>query len=211
MRYIDLHTHVLFDVDHGIQSHEDYSRMICLYREAGFDTVVFTPHQNHPLVRTREENIPSSFETAGEEAKSMGITTYLSRELYVEDQLDVKVRPLNGIYVLVEFNPDRRPVHLEQKLERLEDEGYELIIAHIERYKWLSPKSDDIRMFMNHGCWLQVNVKGIEDKSAKPYLKKGLVHIIASDNHGDETLPSRLRRALDDNPDVLQRMQNLEL
>lgn len=59
------------------------------------------------------------------------------------------------------------------------------------------------------GCLLQSNVEAVENGDALPYLKHDLIDIIATDNHGDETLPVRLVQTLSDWPQVAQRMENL--
>jgi protein-tyrosine phosphatase len=59
------------------------------------------------------------------------------------------------------------------------------------------------------GCLLQTNVEAVESELSLPYLELGLIDVIATDNHGDETLPSRLVDAIEKWPSVGRSMQNL--
>ena len=207
MRYMDFHTHVLFGIDHGVKEEGTYERLISEYGKAGFSVVALTPHIYHPDVHTNTGSIRGNFAKAEEIASRYGVKVVLGSELYIDSQLDVRSLPVAGRFALCEFPPDRKPAGLEAKLGRLASSGLVPVIAHVERYRWLSPEG--LRIFADCGALVQVNVAHVEDNTARKYLDSGLVDLIASDNHGDASLPMRLRNALDDNYDVLCRMQGI--
>ncbi len=211
MNLLDLHSHLLFGVDHGVQTRDQYRALLLEYKRNGIDTLVFTPHLFHPTVKTKVENIRENFRLATEDARKVGIHTVLGAELYLGSQLEVKTIPIGGRYALVEFPVSGRPIALERKLQQLVDQGLEPIIAHVERYPWLKPQSETFEMFKDIGAWIQVNVSGIENRTAMPYIQRDLVDIIADDNHGDRTLPKRLRHCLDAYPGICSRMESLGL
>ena len=211
MNLLDLHSHLLFDVDHGVQTRNLYRALLLEYRKAGINTLVLTPHLFHPTVKTKVENIRENFALAKEDASKVGIRTVLGAELYLGSQIEVKTIPIGGRYALVEFPVSGRPVGLDRKLKQLLDQGLEPIIAHVERYPWLRPDGETFSMFKDIGAWIQVNVSGIENKTAMPYIQRDLVDIIADDNHGDRTLPGRLRACLDAYPEICARMESLDL
>lgn len=211
MRLLDLHSHLLFGVDHGVQTREQYLDILPGYQKAGISTIVLTPHLFHPTVKTNVSNIRTNFHIAKEDAAKYGIRTILGAELYLGSQLDVKTIPIAGRYALVEFPVSGKPIGLDRKLQQLLDQNLEIIIAHVERYPWLKPNDQTFNMFKDMGAWIQVNVSGIEKKTALPYIKLDLVDIIADDNHGDKTLPSRLRACLDAYPQIRSRMESLDI
>ncbi|MGP1508150.1 MAG: CpsB/CapC family capsule biosynthesis tyrosine phosphatase [Sphaerochaeta sp.] len=211
MNFLDLHSHLLFDVDHGVQTRELYRALLTEYSKYGINTLVFTPHLFHPTVKTKVENIRKNFALASEDAAKVGIKTVLGAELYLGSQLEVRTIPIGGRYALVEFPVEAMPIGLDRKLQQLVEQGLEPVIAHIERYRWLTPKSKTVDMFKDIGAWIQVNVSGIENKTALPYIRQNLVDIIADDNHGDMTLPGRLRACLDAYPAICSRMETLDL
>ena len=211
MNLLDLHSHLLFDVDHGVQTRNLYRALLLEYRKAGINTLVLTPHLFHPTVKTKVENIRENFALAKEDASKVGIRVVLGAELYLGTQIEVRTIPIAGRYALVEFPVSGKPIGLDRKLGQLLDQGLEPVIAHVERYPWLRPDGETFRMLKDMGAWIQVNVSGIENKTAMPYIQRDLVDIIADDNHGDRTLPGRLRACLDAYPEIAARMESLDL
>ena len=211
MNLLDLHSHLLFDVDHGVQTRNLYRALLLEYRKAGINTLVLTPHLFHPTVKTKVENIRENFALAKEDASKVGIRVILGAELYLGTQIEVRTIPIAGRYALVEFPVSGKPIGLDRKLGQLLDQGLEPVIDHVERYPWLRPDGETFRMLKDMGAWIQVNVSGIENKTAMPYIQRDLVDIIADDNHGDRTLPGRLRACLDAYPEIAARMESLDL
>jgi len=59
------------------------------------------------------------------------------------------------------------------------------------------------------GCLLQTNVEAVENGDSHPYLKRNLIDLIATDNHGDENLPLRMVQCLNAWPQVYGKMETL--
>lgn len=192
-----------------MQTRDDYRKLLKEYNDCGFETIALTPHLFHPNVKTNVGNIRENFRLATEDANELGIRVVLGSELYLGSQNEVKTVPIAGRYALVEFPVSGRPLGLNRKLQQLIDQGLEPVIAHVERYPWLSPKDKTFEMFREKGVWIQVNVSGIENKKALPYIDADLVDIISDDNHGDISLPRRLRNCLDQYPQILERMNSM--
>lgn len=209
---VDFHTHILYDVDHGVQTKKQYTRMIAKYAKQGFDTVVLTPHLHHPCAGCKSENIQKNFEEAKLIAQEHNVKVFLGCELYFDgSNTELDVLPIAGRFLLLEFPVDMKPVMLEEKLSRLQERGYVLIIAHVERYNWLKPNSQLFRQLRNMGCLIQVNMESVRNRKAKKYLKTNMVDIIASDNHGDLRAPRKLRKELMKNSNILERMDDFYL
>ncbi|MEA4860922.1 Tyrosine-protein phosphatase CpsB [bioreactor metagenome] len=205
----DLHCHLLPEIDDGYVSVEQFSRMLNLYAESGITTIAFTPHIYNPYVTTDVAKLRSTYQWAKELASSLGLVTYLGSELYVGEQDELKSLPIAARYALVEFGLSLPPPRLFERLSGLQKQSLTPILAHVERYRWLDPKSPLLVQLKQMGCLLQSNVEAVENGDALPYLRHDLIDIIATDNHGDETLPVRLVQTLSDWPQVAQRMENL--
>lgn len=205
----DLHTHILFDVDHGVQNIEDSIKQLQEYKKQGFDFIVLTPHIYHPEVICKVQNIRENFERLKQEADKIGISIFLGSELYLEAQTEIKSIPICGKYALVEFSPYTKPLDLEGKLNQLILQNLQPIIAHVERYNWLKPDSSEIELLNHLDCLLSVNISGIENHRADPYLQAGLIQLIASDNHGDTRLPRKLKKALEKYNTITVKMQSI--
>jgi protein-tyrosine phosphatase len=209
MGLYDLHTHLLPSIDDGYVTVETFKKMLGVYRESGFTAIAFTPHIYNPYVTTRIEELRSTFEWAQQIADEMGLSVYLGSELYIGSQDTLKYLPIADRYALVEFALSLPPPAMVEKLKGIIEQGRVVIIAHVERYRWLRPHDPMVQTLVELGCLLQTNVEAVENGDARPYLEAGLVDLIATDNHGDETLPLRLAQALYEWPEVQKRMERL--
>ncbi|HKL60576.1 MAG TPA: CpsB/CapC family capsule biosynthesis tyrosine phosphatase [Sphaerochaeta sp.] len=211
MGLCDFHCHLLPLIDDGYVSVEGFSRMLSLYKESGVSSIAFTPHIYNPYVTTNIGSLRATFTWASKMALNMGITTYLGSELFVGTQPELKCLPIADKYCLVEFGLSLPPANLISRLEKLQDEGLTLILAHVERYRWLNPTSPMMERLLSLGALVQVNVEAVEDGSALSYIESGLVDLVATDNHGDETLPSRMLAVLNEWPEVYKKMEGMIL
>jgi protein-tyrosine phosphatase len=204
-----MHSHLLPEIDDGYLSREQFIRMLNLYQLSGVTAIAFTPHIFNPYVTTNISEMRETYQWARGEAEALGLQTYLGSELFVGDQETLKTIPINGRFALVEFGLSLPPPKVLERLQQLVQMHYRPLIAHVERYLWLSPKSTMLQRLRSLGCLLQTNVEAVENNLSLPYLELGLIDVIATDNHGDETLPARLMDALEKWPSVGRSMQNL--
>ncbi|MDN5334373.1 MAG: protein-tyrosine phosphatase [Sphaerochaeta sp.] len=209
MGICDMHSHLLPEIDDGYLSREQFIRMLNLYQLSGVTAIAFTPHIFNPYVTTNISELRETYQWARGEAEALGLQTYLGSELFVGDQETLKTIPINGKFALVEFGLSLPPPKVLERLQQLVQMHYRPLIAHVERYLWLSPKSTMLQRLRSLGCLLQTNVEAVENNLSLPYLELGLIDVIATDNHGDETLPARLMDALEKWPSVGRSMQNL--
>ncbi|MDK2860173.1 CpsB/CapC family capsule biosynthesis tyrosine phosphatase [Sphaerochaeta halotolerans] len=209
MGICDMHSHLLPEIDDGYLSREQFIRMLNLYQLSGVTAIAFTPHIFNPYVTTNISELRETYQWARGEAEALGLQTYLGSELFVGDQETLKTIPINGRFALVEFGLSLPPPKVLERLQQLVQMHYRPLIAHVERYLWLSPKSTMLQRLRSLGCLLQTNVEAVENNLSLPYLELGLIDVIATDNHGDETLPARLMDALEKWPSVGRSMQNL--
>ncbi|MCK9601182.1 MAG: CpsB/CapC family capsule biosynthesis tyrosine phosphatase [Sphaerochaeta sp.] len=209
MALCDFHCHLLPLIDDGYVTKERFSRMLQLYLENGITSIAFTPHIYNPHVTTNIADLRHTFAWAQGEAAKQGITTYLGSELYVGDQEHLACVPIAGKYALLEFGLSLPPARLLGRIAALASQGLVPILAHVERYRWLEPESTMLSELLKLGCLLQTNVEAVENGDSLPYLKRDLIDLVATDNHGDETLPLRLVQCLNAWPAVYEKMETL--
>ncbi len=209
MALCDFHCHLLPLIDDGYVTKETFSRMLHLYWENGITSIAFTPHIYNPYVTTNIADLRQTFSWARTEAATLGIATYLGSELYVGDQAKLTCVPIADTYALLEFGLSLPPPRLLQRIATLTAQNLIPILAHVERYRWLDPTSPLLGELLKLGCLLQTNVEAVENGDSLPYLKRDLIDLIATDNHGDETLPLRLVQCLNAWPQVYGKMENL--
>lgn len=189
---IDLHTHILFDVDDGSQDIDTSLLMIQKEIADGTTHVILTPH-----VQSRPQKVERSvhherFKLLQERVKEEGlaIELYLGAEVLYRSHLepDWSELTLSGTkYILLEFSM-HEPSPVEDVVYDLTRMGYIPIVAHVERYPYVDFQL--MKTIKDLGALIQVNttsILGLDQKVHKKHplkmLKEGLVDIIASDTH----------------------------
>ncbi len=141
--------------------------------------------------------------------RTMGLETWLGCELFVGSQPELTAIPIMGKFALCEGDRFLQPQMLLERLQRLSDKGFTIVLAHVERFLWFSPDCELVAPLRAMGALFQVNVEGVESGAAVPWLERRLADLIATDNHGDASLPGRLREQVGNWPYLLKRMECL--
>ncbi len=141
---IDLHTHLLPDLDDGSRSVQESIETFRMLHTQGYDTVICTPHVSQ-LYPNTEHAIVKKLDVLKEalSAASLNMNLFYGAEysfetLYeklIQNQPVIHVNSNNGSkkYFLVEFPFMMKPLWLDMMLERLNRENTGIIIAHPER------------------------------------------------------------------------------
>ncbi|KLO20843.1 hypothetical protein X275_11110 [Marinitoga sp. 1197] len=183
----DIHNHILPGVDDGLKTIEGAIETLKEYKENGIETVFFTPHINHPTVNTDIEKIKKTYEELKPYCKEIGIKTYLASELYLQPNKNMGFVPLKDYFILIELPTKIYPMYLIDKIFDLQLEGYEIILAHVERYQWLQDNEKLIEKLKTMNVYFQMNLEYLEKD--KYYLKSDLIDFIATDYHGKKRGP----------------------
>ena len=214
---IDIHTHVIPNVDDGSPDLETSLAMIRHEIDIGVTEIICTPHHIYHRYEKTVEEITGQFLLLKEavEKENLPIKLYLGQEIcysHREDQIKMlkegKLLTLNNTNrILLEFSFTREPEDLLDVLYNFSIHGYEVIIAHIERYEWMT--YDKALLIRNEGAKIQINSNSYlgltswkEKRFVKKLLKKDLVDYVASDTHSFR--PSTLDKSFKKikNPDL---------
>ena len=187
---LDIHTHILPNVDDGSKSLEESIELLRSEVNNGVTIVILTPHQN-ARIKTKNELIKRFLEFKKE---IDFIDLYLGSEIYYYDDLiadlvnDRVLTINNSKYVLVEFST-RTETNIADIVYEIVLKGFKPIIAHIERYPYLT--LENYLAIKNNGGLIQINASSYEDKyfkkKTKILLKNKLVDFVASDCHNTKT------------------------
>lgn len=193
---IDLHSHMLPNVDDGSDS---LSASIELVKEAiklGIHDIVLTPHYEVTPVRMIPGvNIKEQFLKFCEEIKkqNLEVNLYLGNEVTHEENLlnDIKDKKIltinNSRYILLELDFYSLDLEIGEYIYELSLLGYQVIIAHVERYIYTNYSY--VEMLVNEGALIQVNANALISKDSNMkkmifrLIKNNLVHFISSDVH----------------------------
>lgn len=209
---IDLHTHILPDVDDGPVGLEESMDMIRGGWEEGVRTICATPHLLETPNRERIDLFVSSFQNLKERVQADGpsINLILGSEIYFQPEMEkILAFPrltLNGMgkYLLMEFPMQTIPPGAEKIIFNLVIGGIVPIVAHPERNFSVLRNEAILNPIVHSGALLQVNAGSLEGQFGKPVkktalslLRKGLVQIIGSDAHNAADRPVSLQKAVE--------------
>lgn len=210
--FIDLHSHIAWDVDDGIKTKEDAIKALEQAIEDGIMGICSTPHVICGKTDTNAfQNILLRQQELMEIAKKMGVYIYSGAEMFMNidflDSLDNGIfQTLNeSRYMLVEFDLSR-DIHyisyIDEYLDELFCRGFIPIIAHVERFFPMGLDMEMIENWLDMGCLLQTNrtsLMGFQGKviqrNAHHLVKNKMIHLVASDTH--RTVGNRIEKLSD--------------
>ena len=195
---IDIHTHIIPYVDDGSPNLETSIAMIKHELAIGVDEIIATPHHIYSRYESTVEVIKERFNFLCEEVKkqNLPVTLYLGQEIYFTHKEDIiqmlkegKLLTLNNTNrVLLEFSFHREPENLLEVIYNFRVNGYQVIIAHVERYEWMTYQK--VVALVNEGAKIQINSDAVlgytswkEKRFVRKLLKNNLVDYVASDTH----------------------------
>lgn len=212
---IDIHSHIVFDVDDGPKSRVESKALMQYAYDQGVRTIVSTSHRRRGMFETPEDKIAAHFEQVQELAKEIAddLTVVYGAEIYytrdILNKLENKQIPtLAGTnYVLIEFSMNTPWKEIHTALGHVLRLGLTPVVAHIERYHALENDEKRVRELINMGCYIQINSSSVlkpklfgdkykfMKKRAQYFLERDLVHFVASDMHNLDNRPPYMAEA----------------
>jgi protein-tyrosine phosphatase len=204
---IDIHCHILPEVDDGPKSWETAETMCRMSAQDGIEHIVATPHANDRYYYDRPylSGLLSRLqERIGDTPKlSLGCDFHLSFE-NMANALQTPERYCIGDtrYLLVEPSNFSVPQQIDEWLTQLEERNFTAIITHPERNPILQQTEDRVLRWIELGCAVQVTASAITgswgtraQQMAQWLLKKKAVHVVATDAHDIQRRPPVLSEA----------------
>lgn len=208
---IDLHSHILPDIDDGPKTINESIQIVRSAAEQGVTNMIATPHyipgENQPDSDTIFEKVyllQKELDQRGILCKiHPGMELFLTSELINHLDQDLVI-PLGGTgkYVLVEFPNNQSISKAGDLLYEVNLRGYIPIIAHPERITKLQGNPRLINELFEFNVLLQVNASSIIGTSGKQtrkvvldLVKQGYVSFVASDAHSIDRRPVNLTQA----------------
>ena len=212
---IDIHSHIVFDVDDGSRSRGESKVLLEEAYAQGVRTIVSTSHRRKGMFETPEDKIAANFSEVKQLAQEIGpdLTILYGAEIYFSgdalEKLEKDLIPrLNGTrYALIEFSMNTPYRDIHSALSKILLLGITPVIAHIERYHALENDEKRVKELINMGCYTQINSSSVlkpklfgdahkfMKKRAAYFLEKNLVHVVASDMHNLDNRPPFMKEA----------------
>lgn len=195
---IDIHCHILPGIDDGAQNEKESLKMFRMAADAGIREMIATPHFHYKRGNAKPAKVKELAVKMQERLDEMEIPIRLhsGNELYYSHSLLDVVKAGEALtmadsdYVLLEFSPEAERRKIQNAVYHFLCEGYNPIIAHVERYRTFLKHSDFSDEISRMGAYLQVNAGSITGGAgwkiqhfSKTLAKKGYVSFLATDAH----------------------------
>ena len=186
MKIIDFHAHVLPGADHGSDSLETSLAQIELAKKAGVDVIVATPHFYPHMHKLRSflERRDEAFYKLSEASCARivcGAEVLLCEKIEKFDNIDsLCLAGSKTLLLELPFSPFKDSY--VDSAEQLIDSGYNVVLAHAERYPVAS-----IESLLTVGAKIQLNASAVcglfLKKNIKKWISTEAVVAIGSDIH----------------------------
>lgn len=209
---IDIHSHILNDIDDGSKAIEMSINMLKKAELSGTTDIIATPHFMRGRFEVEYNEVVKRVEKLKEISRenNIDINIYSGQEVYYSRNIleyynDKLIGTINNTkYMLIElpmleFNLDE----VINTIYELQIRGIKPIIAHPERYKAFIKKPSMINALIKEGMLFQLNGGSITGsfgkdvkKTAIKYLENNIYSFIGSDAHRDNGRDTDMTEAL---------------
>ncbi|MGN1310314.1 MAG: tyrosine-protein phosphatase [Clostridia bacterium] len=135
------------------------------------------------------------------EEKQISVNLHQGMEVYITEEIEELIKKgeiitlANSNYILMEFPMNSVPRYIDNVLFLMKNMGYQVIIAHPERYKFVQEDIEYAKQWVEKGCLLQANFGSIVDiygkeakKTVKKLFKLNLISFLGTDTHKQGTI-----------------------
>jgi protein-tyrosine phosphatase len=209
---IDIHTHILPGIDDGVRTEDEAVEFARMAAADGIQCIVATPHCKEGFYENDRTAVLDGVSRLRERLKAEGIAIDLEpgAEVHLCPELPARIRdgraPTlgdNGKTLLLELSLTQYPVELENLVFQLKLAGIVVVLAHPERIRFFQEDGKRYEELVRLGALGQIttgSITGVFGTEAAEFseelLRKGLVHVVASDAHNTRGRPPVFRPAL---------------
>jgi len=208
---VDLHAHILPELDDGPASVSEALEICRLAAEDGTTVIVATPHMLNGVYEVRREDILRKVELLQKHVDEAHLSLRIlpGADVHAEPDICQRIRDGQvmtvadgGKYLMLDLGEEIVPPRLEDALFSLQLEGITPILSHPERNLAVQDDPDVLVRLVGAGNLAQVTAASLTGefgqraaRSARRLLERGLVHLVASDTHSPVRRPPGLSRA----------------
>jgi protein-tyrosine phosphatase len=179
----DIHSHLLPNLDDGVKTFDEAWQIIKRFEDQGYRKLITTPHIMNDYYRNTPEGIHDKL-----------------KEYYLDESLIQSVDNRENLlafsaqkYLLFETNFLTEPYQLKDFIFKVTTQRYKPVLAHPERYEYLSKNFEKLEDLRNRGVLFQLNILSLIgfysspiQKMAEQLIDKSWVDFIGSDCHNEQ-------------------------
>jgi protein-tyrosine phosphatase len=224
-----MHSHLLPGIDDGSPDLNTSIELIRSLQALGFSRLITTPHIMGDMYPNTPEIIGERLSVVQQELNFQGIQIELhaAAEYFLDEGMERRIKnnesllSLPGNRVLCEFSMLTPTMGVKEMIFEMQMQGYQVIIAHPERYGYLDTNRGFYEELKDMGCWFQLNFlsltphygRTVSDLAAY-LIRKGYYDLLSTDLHNlrhaellrDPKIGEGLKRVMD-----LCRIRNKEI
>ncbi len=204
---IDIHNHILPNVDDGAQNIDETLKLLKQAAQQNITGIIATPHHLHHYYNNTFDQVEVCVQklNALEAVRDLNLIIYPGQEIRVSDQIinEIENGEIKGVnrskYLLIEMPTNAVPHYMPSLIYKIQTKGFIPIIVHPERNKAISKDINLLYQFVSAGALSQLTASSlagdlgrkIQNQSLQ-MIEHQLVHFIGSDAHHAEQRPFRL-------------------
>ena len=193
----DLHSHLIPGIDDGSKNMDESLEMLRAMQDLGYRRVITTPHVMSDAYQNSTRMIVNGLRLLREAALSEGIKIEIeaAAEYYMDEELIARLErkdilTIGGEYLLFETSYISKPLNFEEIVYEIQARGYKALLAHPERYRYITDPQKEFEEMKELGIFLQLDINslgGYYGKQAKKHAlvlsESGLIDFLGSDVH----------------------------
>ena len=196
---VDIHSHLLPGIDDGSPDVAQSLSLIQQLSDLGFGKFICTPHIFKELYPNDAHTISSALKEVKVELENSGLEVDIAAaaEYMIDENFQVKdgLLCLQGKYILIEMSYLSETPGIDQVIFDLQIHGYQVILAHPERYSFNHQYLTRFNRYKEMGVLFQLNLLAVcgyygnEVKRVSEYLLENkLYDFAATDLHHNRHL-----------------------
>lgn len=195
---IDIHCHILPQIDDGPRDWNESLRMAMIAVNNGIHTITATPHHGNGRYENPASKIIEQVKIFNDKLreKDIPLTVFPGQEFYLHEDYKQEFEQgnlltlANSPYMLVELPTRVIPTYFYDFVAYMLSKSIQIVIAHPERYSAIIQKPRILAEWIDLGIMTQITAGSLlglngrkMQKTAIEICKLNLVHFIASDAH----------------------------
>ncbi len=198
----DMHSHLVPGIDDGANTLEASIALIKGMKEMGYKKLITTPHIQGEFYQNSPETILPGLERVKRELKKQNIQMEMeaAAEYLIDDKFEQKYKSgklmtFGKKHLLIEFSYFNEHPNWQQYMFDLQIEGYNIILAHPERYSYFFRNFRKYQEIKDRGILFQININSLTGyysdevkKMAEKFIDEGMVDLAGSDMHNQHYL-----------------------
>mgnify|MGYP006162988397 CR=1 FL=1 len=224
--YVDIHSHVLPGIDDGAQKIKDAEFLLESMIDFGFSKVITTPHTMKNVWDNTTETIKNAHHLVQDELPELSkkVALNCASEYFLDENLmqlaqRENLLTLKDNFILIEMSYLNAPIQLYDFLFELQLKGYQLVLAHPERYNYFHSNKKEFAKLKKAGCLFQLNLLSTTGyygesvaKTAQKLLENNMIDFVGSDVHHLNHVESFENRIIiKEESHLIQAIQNNQL